>query len=258
MNNIIMTVDLESMQEQDITPSVEKLLNLFEEYNVKATFFVVANLIPKYKDLIKKISKKHELASHSLSHKNLKSLSLPELRREISGSKKLIESSGVKCLGFRSPFHIPPKHLPILLKENNYLYDASISRSYYPDRYNMRSAPNKPYLASEKSLKNKGKFILEFPVSSFSPLKLPFGLSFIKAFHPFYPLKHIPNNSLFYLHSYEITPHKIAKSEHFLTKLFMKRNKNKAELFLKNLLKRNFNFISCHDFIKSNYPELLR
>jgi peptidoglycan/xylan/chitin deacetylase (PgdA/CDA1 family) len=257
MKKIILTVDLETLQSEDITLPVKRLLNIFGDYNVKATFFVVGDLINEYRELVKKISKKYEISSHGLSHKNLKTIKVKELEQEIIKSKKLVESLGIKCHGFRSPFHVPPPNLAKLLKEKKYIYDASVCRSYYPGRYNMRSVPNHPYFASEKNLRKKGNFILEFPVSSFSIFKLPFGLSFLKAFHPFYPLKQIKNNSLFYLHSYELNDYKISENS-TLTRFLMNRNKDKAEILLRRLLGGEFKFISCLDFIKSEYPELLR
>ena len=81
-----MTVDLEYDWDSDKTESWEgslnKLLDFFDDNKIKSTFFVVTNLIDKYEDKVKEIARKHEIASHSHSHKILKFLGVKELEEE--------------------------------------------------------------------------------------------------------------------------------------------------------------------------------
>src|SRR5690242_5398280 len=49
--------------------NTEEILNILEQYNVKATFFVIGKWADEHPDLIKKISEKgHEIGNHSNSH----------------------------------------------------------------------------------------------------------------------------------------------------------------------------------------------
>lgn len=236
MKDIIFTVDLES---DNFQKPAEKILSILKKHKAKATFFVVADKIKDNIKTIKKISKSHEIASHGLSHKNLKKLDKQSLWKEIKESKEIIEGYGFECNGFRAPFHIFPKNLFFLLKKAGYSYDSSICRAYYPGRYNMRSALNYPHILEG---------IYEFPISSFSLFKIPFGLSFMKAFSPFYPNIKINNAYTFYMHDYDIDTPPKGKG---ITSLFLKRNPKKGEAMLAKLLSKNYNFTSCKEYLNT-------
>src|SRR3989338_5033280 len=83
----IMSVDLEdyycdlpfsewSKYESRVIKNTERILDLFEKYDVKATFFVLGYIAEKFPDMIKKISDMgHEIASHSYAHIDLRKVS---------------------------------------------------------------------------------------------------------------------------------------------------------------------------------------
>ena len=62
---------------------IPKLLDLFDDNGITATFFVVGRLAEPFEDLIKEINKKHEIASHSYSHAHLNRLNEQQLSNEI-------------------------------------------------------------------------------------------------------------------------------------------------------------------------------
>ena len=65
-NNIWLTFD--DGPEPEVTPFI---LNILNEENIKATFFLIGQQMEKYPDLVKKIIKNgHIIANHSYSHKN--------------------------------------------------------------------------------------------------------------------------------------------------------------------------------------------
>ena len=76
----IMSVDLEDFfcdlpfsqwnnYEQRVISNTEFILELFEKYNVTATFFTVGYIAEVHPELIEKIiSQGHEIASHSYYH----------------------------------------------------------------------------------------------------------------------------------------------------------------------------------------------
>jgi hypothetical protein len=90
-------------------PQVERgthrILELLEENNCKATFFVVGKTARTFPSLTREIHRcGHEVASHSMTHVLLPGLGEKELQYEIEDSKKLLEDLvGGPVLGFRAP-----------------------------------------------------------------------------------------------------------------------------------------------------------
>jgi polysaccharide deacetylase family protein (PEP-CTERM system associated) len=84
--------------------NVQELLDVFDEYDVKATFFVLSDLLGEHKNtLMKIVAKGHDIASHGVSHRLLYTMTLSELEHEIASSKKALEESlGVVVKGFRA------------------------------------------------------------------------------------------------------------------------------------------------------------
>lgn len=68
-----------------------EILDILDEYNIKATFFVVGQLAEKYPELIlREISEGHEVASHTWSHAHLNMLSDKSLEDEIYATEELL------------------------------------------------------------------------------------------------------------------------------------------------------------------------
>lgn len=259
-NKTIMTVDLEydwgTKKTKNLEIIVPKLLDFFDDYKIKATFFVVGDLVDKFEVLIKEISKKHEIASHSFSHTNLKKLKTAEIEKEILHSKKTLENIKINVIGFRSPKFIFPKNLGYILKKHGFIYDSSVSCTFFPGRYNNLFVPQKPYFASY-NLTKKGNDILELPIPNFSFLKLPFGLPFIRLLYPL-SLRKPSKKYLFYLHPCEFLEIK-PENESFFVKYLYGRNRGKKawEIFENFINKLDTEFISCRDYIKIKFPNLL-
>jgi len=258
----IMSVDLEhdwgSKETKNLTEIVPDLLDFFDDHDIKATFFVVGELAYKFENLIKEISRKHEIGSHSFSHPNLKTLSESKLETEILVSKKSLEEVGVRVLGFRSPMVMFPKNLGYYLRKHGYIYDSSVSCSFFPGRYSNLLSKPEPYFASDKDLKEKGKDILELPLPGFTPFRMPFGFPFIRLFYPVSLWKLKPRY-MFYMHPCEFLKKPPGKGDSFLVRKFYGRNRGKKawQIFEDFINKMDVNFISCRDFIKIRFPDLL-
>ena len=264
MRKVIMSVDLEyDYDTKDRTESlkyvVPKLLDFFDEKNITATFFVVGNLVNQNKSLLKKIAKKHELASHTYSHANLKKLNADEIKDELIKSKKAIESLGVKCLGFRAPFGMIPPNFGTILRKVGYTYDSSILGSWFPGRYHNLCVQQEPYLADKNALTKSGKDILELPLSNFL-LNIPFCLSSVRLFYPcsVYFLPKRPFN--FSLHPYEFLESKPGKEIPFHLRGLMSINRGKkAWKVFKKLIDRmkDIEWVSCRDYLSKELPHNL-
>ena len=82
------------------------ILDLLDEYNVKATFFLVGIWVDKYPELVKEIyDRGHEIGNHSDSHPHMTQISEAKMRTELSGmSDKLEAITGERPTLFRPPY----------------------------------------------------------------------------------------------------------------------------------------------------------
>jgi polysaccharide deacetylase family protein (PEP-CTERM system associated) len=82
-----------------------EILNLLDEYGHKATFFILTEIIPDYKDIILEIEVRgHEIASHGHEHLRIKRRSREDFGRDIRESKFLLENLiNQEVLGYRAP-----------------------------------------------------------------------------------------------------------------------------------------------------------
>lgn len=111
--------------------NTSRLLDLFSEYNVSGTFFVLGEVAKTYPNLVKEISERgHELGIHGYSHARYFNLTREEARQEIISSKNLIEDiSGQEVIGHRAPeFSIneETKWVLEILIEAGIKYDSSV------------------------------------------------------------------------------------------------------------------------------------
>ncbi|MBX3290085.1 MAG: glycosyltransferase [Acidobacteria bacterium] len=138
-----------------------KALDLLDEYDTRATFFVLGWIADQNPALIKTIAERgHEVASRGYYHRSLKNLSPEEFREDLLRTNRAIESAtGQKVLGYRAAAKLNFREdawiLDILAAEGMY-YDAS----FMPNR---RDPSNRRY-AREITTGNGS--IREFPYST--------------------------------------------------------------------------------------------
>jgi polysaccharide deacetylase family protein (PEP-CTERM system associated) len=128
-----------------VEANVERILALFEQNGVKATFFTLGWIAERYPALVRRIvAGGHELASHGYGHLRASDQDRAEFDNDIRSAKALLEDiGGCAVLGYRAPsFSIGQANLWALdaLREAGYRYSSSI----YPiahDHYGMPDAP---------------------------------------------------------------------------------------------------------------------
>ncbi|MCR8844613.1 polysaccharide deacetylase family protein [Paenibacillus sp. SC116] len=87
--------------DQLFTPRVLDVLN---EYKVKATFFVVGNRAQKHPDIIDRIVKEgHILGNHTYNHPNLAKVSNTAFQREVVDTQKTIKKLTGKTMRYLRP-----------------------------------------------------------------------------------------------------------------------------------------------------------
>lgn len=157
------------------------LLDLYDKYDIKATFFYIANFAKQHPEIIKIVQERgHEIACHGLTHQHDKAfdvMSFEEQLEHLTIAKKILEDiAGEEVVSFRAPALRVNFDTPRVLMEAGFKYDSSVA----PQRMDMFmslgsrnklqwfGASRTPYKASETNLARKGQSsIVEVPVSSF-------------------------------------------------------------------------------------------
>lgn len=118
-------------QKSTVEENVDKYLELFAKYNVKATFFILGCVAENHTNMVLRISEQgHEIASHGYAHQLVYSQTPEEFRNDIRKSKMILEDIvGKEVVGYRAPsWSIDDKSLwalPIIVEEK-YRYTSSI------------------------------------------------------------------------------------------------------------------------------------
>lgn len=142
-----------------------RILDLLDEFAVKATFFVLGWVAHRYPGLVHEINRRgHEIACHGFAHRRIYTLSPLEFRNDVRKSKDVIENiCGKRVLGYRAPSYSIVKQslwaLDILIEEG-FAYDSSIFPIVH-DIYGMPGAKRFPHVIERPS-----GTIQEFPLST--------------------------------------------------------------------------------------------
>jgi polysaccharide deacetylase family protein (PEP-CTERM system associated) len=131
--------------ESRVVANTERLLDLFDEVDVKATCFVLGWVAEHHPGLVKTIAARgHEVASHGYWHQLVYDLTPEAFREDVGRSRRLLQDqSGQPVEGYRAPsFSITNRSLWALdvLIEEGYRYDSSIFPVRH-DRYGIADAP---------------------------------------------------------------------------------------------------------------------
>ena len=120
--SVSLTFDVEKEVGAEI--GAPNILGLLEEYDMKATFFVVAELALEYPSLMSWIVEAgHELACHGYTH--VPHSSFPEwvLREELRKAVTTLREFG-EVVGFRAPSFCEDTNIYSVLREHGILYDT--------------------------------------------------------------------------------------------------------------------------------------
>lgn len=131
--------------EPRVERNTERLLELFSEAEVKATFFTLGWVAKRFPQLIGRIAAEgHEVASHGFAHQRVDSQAPWEFRSDVRRARDVLEdAAGVAVRGYRAPTFSVGSHTPWawrILEEEGYAYSSSI----YPVRRDLYGAPDAP------------------------------------------------------------------------------------------------------------------
>lgn len=194
--------------------NTDRILAIFADHNVKATFFTLGWIAERYPALIRRIvAQGHELASHGYSHIRATQQAPAEFRADIVSAKKILEDIGaVAVRGYRAPsYSIGANNLWALdeLKAAGYAYSSSI----YPVKHDLYGMPEAPRFVFYP--RGSGG-ILEVPITTLHALgkNWPCGGGGFFRLYPYaisrWALRHVNKHDgqpgMFYFHPWEIDP----------------------------------------------------
>lgn len=194
--------------------NMDRILELFSDQGVKATFFTLGWIAERYPMLVRRtVEEGHELASHGWSHVRVTEQGVDAFRRDVTRTKAFLEDlSGRAVNGYRAAsYSIGERNLWALnvLDEVGYLYSSSI----YPIRHDLYGMPDAPRFAFRP---NGGSDFLEIPVTTveLGETKFPCGGGGYFRLFPYalsrWALRRVNRRdgqpSIFYFHPWEIDP----------------------------------------------------
>ena len=115
-----------------LNQGMPRLLDLYDKYGVKATFFYTGHIAKLYPDVVKMAyNRGHEVGSHGLTHEVSKAfdvLSPEEQLSHLKQSKQILEDIvGEEVVSFRAPAARVDKKFPQIMKEAGFKVDSSVS-----------------------------------------------------------------------------------------------------------------------------------
>lgn len=247
---ITFTLDLEdhrsNYKDEKRYPDITRqILSLLDENSTKGTFFVVGNIAKEEPVLIKDIvNRGHELAFHSLKHKELQNENPAKFRQETITGKKLLEDvSGQEVIGYRAPVFSLTKHTMWaldILYDVGFIYSSSVLPAFNPLN-GFSGAPKKPFYWPN------GLLEIPVPVINAGPVTIPYLGGVYLRYLPMIVIKRLINmhqeqHLWMYCHPYDFDPNESffrIKDASLLTSLILWFNRGSMKKKISCLLALN-------------------
>jgi polysaccharide deacetylase family protein (PEP-CTERM system associated) len=244
-------------RESRVCASTDRILEMFDDAGVRATFFVLGDVAERFPDLVRRIALQgHEIASHGYEHRLVYSQSPEEFRADVRRARAALEwASGTPVLGYRAPsFSIVQQSMWALdvLIEEGYVYDSSI----YPIRHDRYGIPD--WSRDIHRVQRSFGSIWEVPGSTvrLGGANLPMGGGGYFRLLPYawtqWGIRTLNAKerrpAVFYLHPWEIDPEQPRIAAGRMATLRHYRNLHKTEPRLRRLL-REFAFGTLSDVL---------
>ena len=239
--------------------NTRRLLDLFDKYQTKATFFVLGWLAGRMPGIVSEIADRgHEIACHGYSHQLVYDQTQDVFRDETFKSKAMLEDIiQAPVLGYRAAsYSITKRSLWALdvLAEAGFIYDSSIFPVRH-DRYGIPDAKEHPHHLQTPS----GSQLVEFPLSTanYFGYRLPVAGGGYFRIYPYAltraGLSQINRNNrpfIFYLHPWEVDPGQPRVPARWLSRFRHYHNLDKCEARLERLL-QDFSFTTVSHVLQN-------
>jgi len=226
---------------------IQELFACLKHYRVPLSAFVVANTLKKNQPIIKyMLNQGTEFYLHSYSH-DLKS---PDSVEQIHKGVEEFQSFFKKHpRGYRAPEGRISENGYLLLQQNGFVFDSSVFPSFWP---------RPKYLFRKKTVYNGPFGIIEIPITTITPARIIFSLSWIKLigwkiYKLLLSIFPLPRIVVFDFHLHDLHLLSVAKSLlPFWRFVYRKRQKSGLELLnqvLSYLQKKGYTFVPMSSFI---------
>jgi len=227
MNDLYLTIDVEDWfhphnlwealnqdkwdeYELRVQHGTNKILDLLDEYDTKATFFVLGHVADRAPELVAEIADRgHEIASHGYNHRLLYEQDKEGVREDIARSIDLLESiTGQQIQGYRAPSFSITEWAIDILEDLGLSYDSSRFAASVHDRYGELSVESTDTFSELRD----GFTEVQLPLLDAAVTKVPWaGGGYFRVIpYPIYKrgVKRIVNQRdyVFYLHPWELDP----------------------------------------------------
>lgn len=142
--NVIARDDWDTLGRR-VEHNVARILDLFAEARVEATFFTLGWVAQRHPAVIRRIAEAgHEIASHGYDHARVFNFDRGEFARDIAKAREILQdASGQRVTGYRAPsFSIDARNPWAfeVLAEQGYTYSSSVAPIAH-DHYGWPQAP---------------------------------------------------------------------------------------------------------------------
>jgi polysaccharide deacetylase family protein (PEP-CTERM system associated) len=244
--------------ESRIEANTQRLLDILDQHNHKATFFVLGWVAERYSRLIRDIAARgHEIGCHGYSHELVYDQTADRFHAETRRAKDALEDIAQQAIhGYRAAsFSITAQSTWALdvLVDLGFTYDSSIFPTSH-DRYGLPGAAAYPHRLTTPG----GQELIEFPLSTIKLLgyRLPVAGGGYFRLYPYAftrgALRRINHKDrqpfVFYLHPWEIDPAQPRLNGTVLSQFRHYNNLERCEARLQRLLS-DFRFAAARDVL---------
>jgi polysaccharide deacetylase family protein (PEP-CTERM system associated) len=225
--------------------NTERLLEIFADTGITATFFVLGWVADRFPGLLRRIAGAgHEVASHGYSHRLVYDMTPTEFADDLRRASDAIDRAcGVQPVGYRAPSYSITRDslwaLDVLLSQG-FIYDTSIFPIHH-DRYGIPDGPRHPH-----PIRRRGGTLWELPGSTvrYCGQNLPTAGGGYFRLLPYgwtrRGIEHVNQverqPAVFYLHPWEIDPEQPRIRASTLSRFRHYRNLTRTEPRLRRLL----------------------
>jgi polysaccharide deacetylase family protein (PEP-CTERM system associated) len=208
---VIRKADWDSLEGR-VDYNTGKVLDLFAESGVKATFFTLGWVADRHPKLIRRIADEgHEVASHGWDHDRVFTLDAAGFRADLARAKSALEdASGQQITGYRAPSFSIDQRTPwahSVLADEGYRYSSSVAPIAH-DHYGWADAPRHAYRPVA------GSDLIELPISlaSFVGRKIVTGGGFFRllpgeiTYRAIARANRADRPAVFYFHPWDMDP----------------------------------------------------
>ena len=196
-----------------VEANTDAVLALFDQAQVKATFFTLGWVAARFPKLIRRIvAQGHEIASHGWDHQRVFTMDAALFRADLSRARAALEdAAGAQVTGYRAPSFSIDTRTPWahpVLAEAGYTYSSSVAPVKH-DHYGWPDAPRYAF----RPLADSDLIELPVTVAEIVGRKLATGGGFFRLFPAaltHFAIRQVNDGddrpAVFYFHPWEIDP----------------------------------------------------